>query len=1616
MAATFGDIYAQLCERYPDPLERGRRFEPLVADVLRTDRMFRERYSQVWLWDDWPGRESGDIGVDIVAELADGSGYAAIQCKCYSPSTTLQKSHLNSFLAYTNPDFVERIVVSTTSNWSSKLLTLMARQQPPAQRLDLFGLEATTIDWDRYLEDESKPLAQRRGKELRPHQEAALEDVYRGFEGAERGKLIMACGTGKTFTALRAAEEIAGKGGRVLFAAPSISLVNQSLREWAAESRIPIRAFAVCSDPKVGRGAGGDGDSARTYDLPIPATTDAARLAAAASVDAPERLSVVFSTYQSMQRIAEAQEAGMPAFDLVICDEAHRTTGATLKGEERSNFLLVHDGERIRAKKRLYMTATPRLYAPAAKKKAEANDIYLASMDDEETYGPEFHHLDFPTAVDQQLLSDYKVAILVMSEEQVNLEYSEELGDSVAVSDVGRVIGCLNGLAKLDPEGREFTDDPQPMRRAVAFSNTIKNSQHFVNLVKQLQDDAGREARRVQAQAQHVDGKSGVLERAEKLRWLGGETMVMRQQCHILSNARCLTEGIDVPSLDAVLFLQPRKSQIDVVQAVGRVMRRAPEKNWGYVILPIVVPAGEDPSRALDKNDAYAHVWEVLQALRSHDRRLDAWINKIDLNNGTDGPIQVIGVGPRHGDDEHEGGEIGREAGEQILLQGIDEQIEQWREAIYAQIVIRCGERRYWENWAGSVADIARRHQSRIEADIAVPGPARERFGEFVAALRRNLNDSISEGDATAMLSQHLITKPVFDALFGGSDFTARNPVSLAMQEMVEALADRGLEAETAELASFYDSVRRRVEGIDNAEGRQRVAIELYDNFFRKAFKKDAERLGIVYTPVEIVDFIIRAVADLLRSEFEASLGDEGVHILDPFTGTGTFVTRLLQSGLIGADDLPRKYREEIHANEIMLLAYYIAAVNIENAYHDAMRAAEREVEYEPFSGIVLADTFQASEPGERHDAAMFPSNDERMRRQLGLDIRVIIGNPPWSGGQKKHDDQNPNRSYPYLDGRGSGIQASAESITGAYATNSAATNKVALYDHYVRAIRWASNRVVASPGGGVVGYVTNSGFMDGTAFDAFRKSLAREFHTIYVYDFRGNLRTVGDQSDAEGESAFGSGTQNGVAVLLLVRHPGSVPKSGANIRYRDIGDGLSTDQKQEIISGASVRDTDWRTITPNEHGDWINQRSKRFSTLRPLATVGSQPDGGVPLFGLASNGLETKRDVWVFNTSAPALRERIYAQIAFYNDQAQKQRKDSGWPERIPTRFKWEAKAERAARRGKLIEVNEAGFGVSLYRPFFRQHLYLDRSLNNSVHRIFDIFPSPKQRVPQIVIEYKLRVAGRVPGILAVDAVPDVACAGGASGQATFTFPRYVYDSAAENENSSIFSVVTRGDRRSSAITARHDNITDQALAIYQARYGADVTADHIFAYVYGILHSPDYRERYATDLARMLPRIPEVTTTEAFYAFAEAGQDLLDLHIGYEEVEPYPLEERWGSDAPADDKRWYVRKKMDWAGTSKEKDYSAIVVNEWLTLGGIPEEAHRYVVGPRSALKWLFDRYWVRTDKDSGIVNDPNDWGLELQPPQPDYIATLVKRVVTVSVETMRIVDGLPGLEEAD
>jgi predicted helicase len=1597
--ATIYSRLAEIRESSLSPREQGERFERLMQAYLRADPDF-DRFGEVWLWSQWPGNGGKvDTGIDLVAQESDGSGYCAIQCKFYAPDRHLQKHDIDSFFtASGKAPFTSRLIVSTTNDWGKNAEDALDRQQIPVSRIGLADLAQSTVDWNGLAWPAAPDgeigleLAPKHG--LRDHQRAAVEDVFAGFEAHDRGKLIMACGTGKTFTALKIAEQLAAERDlhtNVLFLVPSISLLSQALREWTAQCQTPMRCFAVCSDTKVGKRSATE--DIRAHDLPFPATTDPQKLleqVGRASKDV--RLTVIFSTYQSITTVADAQRAGLLKFDLAICDEAHRTTGVTLADSEESHFVRIHDAGCIKAAKRLYMTATPRLFDDNTKASAEANEAVLCSMDDEALFGPEFHRLGFGKAVEGDLLTDYKVLILTVDERYLAHSLQSQFADQnheLNIGDVAKIVGCWNGLAKRSGttgEGSGFEPGEPPMRRAVAFSRSIAESKALTDKFSKVIDSyEGAEEDALRCDVHHVDGTYNALRRNQELDWLKSE--LEPNECRILSNARCLSEGVDVPALDAVLFLNPRNSVVDVVQSVGRVMRKAEAKDYGYIILPVGVPADVTPEQALADNKRYKVVWQVLQALRAHDDRFNATVNKIELNKRKPAQIMVGTVGFDHESDGSSDGSprgasdgTATDAAREAQL-ALDLHVEEWREAIYAKIVTKVGERTYWETWARDVADIAERHVTRINALLADPSSdVQERFAEFVAGLRANLNDSITDKDAVDMLAQHLITRPVFDALFEGYSFAEHNPVSRVMQGMLDVLDEQHLDTEADTLEKFYASVRMRAKDIDNAEGKQRIVAELYEKFFKVAFPKVAESLGIVYTPVEIVDFIIASVEHVLRQEFGASISDKGVHVLEPFAGTGTFVTRLLQSGVIKRKDLTRKYLTELHANEILLLAYYIAAINIEATYHDIVGG-----EYTPFNGIVLTDTFQMTEAGDSMDELIFPDNNERVAKQKALDIRVILGNPPYSVGQGSQNDNNQNLAYPTLD----------RAIETTYAATSLAGLKRNLYDSYIRAFRWATDRIKNQ---GLVAFVSNGSFIDSASADGFRKTLMNEFSAIYVFNLRGNQRTSGETSRHEGGKVFGQGSRAPIAITLLVKDPST--NSPCVLRYHDIGESLTRDSKLAIISEfGSVENIPWQHIIPNAAGDWINPRDATYATFPPL---GDKKGGTGALFGIYSLGVVTGRDAWAYSFSRTAAMRNMHRMIGFYNMQVARfdtwsvnnqARRTTGGVEgfidRDPVKISWTRGLKDDLRKSKTAEFNQQRIVPSMYRPYCKQWLYFDRQLNEMVLLMPKLFPTPRH--DNVAISLNASDTRKAFGAIVTDVVANLALSD--PGQC---FPLYYYEPA--DSDGTLFA-----DGEAIEGYRRHDAITDATLARYQATYGRETTKEDIFYYVYGILHSPEYKRRYAADLKKMIPRIPMVAD---FWGFSEAGHRLAAWHLDYEEVDPWPLEEI--STGPGD--RYRVE-KMRFARSGSAVDKTSILCNAHLTLAGVPEEAYRYEVNGKSAIEWIMDRYQVKTDKASGIVNDPNDWSSEHD--EPRYIVDLVKRIVRVSMETVEIVERLPELE---
>ena len=1609
--------------------DKGTAFEKLVAAWLITDPVQSKRFGRVELWSDWARRrelDRTDTGIDLVGTLHDG-GFVAVQCKFFDADRRIRKEDIDTFIsASAKPAFTERLIVETTDMpWSSNAETMLHGQTIPTAVIGLRALRDSQVDWSAFAA--TGEISRPDPKTLRQDQIEALEAVRAGLADANRGKLIMACGTGKTLTALRIAEELAGSGGHVLFLVPSLALMAQTVREWCADAVLPLTAFAVCSDAQVGRRRRNRHDVAEleVTDLAFPATTAPASLARAVSASDAGSMRVVFATYQSISVIAAAQPShGLSQFDLIVCDEAHRTTGVSFAGEDQSNFVKVHDNAVIRGRKRLYMTATPRIYGENAKSKARDTQAVLASMDNPDLYGEVLFHHGFARAVESGILTDYRVIVLVMDEGQVSAAVQKRLADEnteLVLDDATKIVGCWKALSKTGLAGT-VVDDHEPMSRALAFCRSIDSSKlvrnEFEQVVSEFQVEIGDDGNGVFCEVRHVDGTYNARERGQRLDWLKEDAGA--NVCRILSNARCLTEGVDVPALDAILFLHPRNSQIDVVQAVGRVMRKAPGKRMGYVILPVGIPPGVPADVALGDNEKYRVVWQILNALRAHDERLDAVINQGGLGQEIGGRISILhsraladsaelqavtakvedlpGRSRARGSGIGQGGRAGSQDTED-RQEPLPLVIDDFSRAVIAKIVEKCGTRDYWEDWAKDVAEIAERHVTRIASLVEQPdSDARSFFQDLLLELRDDLNESITERDAIEMLAQHLITRPVFDALFGDHAFVDRNPVSVAMTEVLSVIDEAQIVREAKPLEGFYASVRRRAAGITDPLARQNLIVELYDKFFRGAFPRTTQMLGIVYTPAEIVDFIIRSVNEVLQDEFGQTLGSEGVHILDPFVGTGTFITRLLQSGLIAPEDLERKYGEEIHTNEIVLLAYYIAAINIETVFH----AVAKLDDYLPYTGICLTDTFALHE-GDDELSFYMKDNTDRRERQKATDIRVIIGNPPYSAGQKSENDNAKNIAYAGLDQR----------IRSTYAERSNTSNLQNLYDSYIRAIRWGSDRLGKA---GVMAYVSGSAWIDRPFADGLRKCLAEEFARVHVFHLRGDIRKnmLSGGLAGEGENVFGQGTMTGVAITVFVKNPDAAEQG--RILYHDIGYDLDRKQKLDIVkSFGSIcgieKARGWTRIIPDEHGDWLDQRD---SSLDVYLKIGDKRDKtGRVLFNNYSLGVATGRDPWCINPSRTALATNIDSILEFYNAELARWQvavdvSDTtgdalpGIDEFVTldtTRISWNRSLKQSLRKGKVLQQGNGVFVPCVYRPFTKQWHFFSRRLNEMVYQMPRIFPNGE--LPNRVIAVTGKGSRNGLSVLMMDRLVDLNML--EAGAQCFPFCIYEKDEQAEPD--------LLGEHASDY--RRLDAITEYGLTHFRAAYPIEtVTREDIFQYVYGLLHSEDYRSRFRANLIKELPRIPCVKSVEDYRAFRDAGKRLGELHVGYETVAPYPATvDTGGRLLLVDPESAYRVTKMRHPGTGKNKDRSTVIYNAHITIRNIPQVAWEYVVNGKPALAWVMERQCVWTDKASGIVSDANRYAIETVG-DPRYPLNLFLRVIAVSMETMKIVRALPKL----
>lgn len=1622
----------------------GTKFEKIIRNYFCTSKKYASQVKMVWLWNQFPFKAQlggQDTGIDVVIKTQAGD-YWAVQCKCYDQGTTMDKKMVDSFLATSSRTFVNdlgerikfsaRIWISTSEKWGKNAEEAMSNQDPPCIILQPDELaQDVSVDWEKLANDLYGTKAEmHQDRILLPHQKEAVEKAHEYYKTHNRGKLIMACGTGKTYTSLKLVEQETKNNGLVLVLVPSIALVNQTLNEWNIFSEKILSNICVCSDAtasaKKQKNVAADEIREDTKSLALPATTNPVAVARQIITEREkaEGMTVVFSTYQSIDVISKAQQIlkgemdvdisslfprGLIThidknynydFDFIVCDEAHRTTGATALGKEESEFVKVHDNSFIHAKKRLYMTATPRLYAEETKKKAKDNYVTICSMDDPNLYGEEFYRIGFGEAVERGLLADYKVLILTVRD---NIALPDSVLSAIAdenqeinTSDAVKLVGVINALSKrVDPTSNNVKEvDPGLMHKAVAFCSRIANSKTITNSFNQYAKSISNEFDShinddtVHVTSRHIDGAMKAEERNTLLTWLKNAP-TDGNECRILTNVRCLSEGVDVPSLDAVIFLSTRSSQVDVVQSVGRVMRNAPGKKYGYIIIPIVIPSNADANNVMDNSKDFKTVWTVLNALRAHDDRFNAWVNKLELNDkkpGEDGIDKggVVLIGP--GEDIN--GKPGEDTAQKEYVQGLlfDDTVKQ---ALYAKMVLKVGQRHYWEQWANDVAEIANRHQERIKKCIETDENYKEAFVMYMEGLHKNINPNIGQQQAIEMLSQHMVTKPVFDALFGNSSFTESNPISQSMKNLLDLVDEDAYDKDQKVMENFYKSVQKRCEGIDNASGKQKIIIELYDKFFKKALSKTVDKLGIVYTPVEIVDFINQSVADILKKEFHRNLSDENIHIIDPFTGTGTFIVRMIQSGLINKDALERKYKKELHANEIVLLAYYIASVNIENAYHDAMQ--ERLGYYTPFDGICLTDTFQLYEDQDNDlerlkFADVFPNNSKRVITQSKTPMQVIISNPPYSAHQANANDDAQNEHYEKLENR----------ISTTYATETKATNKNALYDSYIKAFRWASDRLETS--GGIIAFVTNAGWLDGNAMDGMRKCLEKEFSSIYVFNLRGNQRTSGETSRKEGGKIFGSGSRAPIAITVLVKKP-KKNEEKATIYYREVDDYLTRQDKlEEVKKVKSIGNSRFtqKILKPNDAGDWLNQRSELFITFITLAPIKKFDFKGNSIFCVNSLGAGTSRDAWVYAYNDQILKKQIKETLHSYNnclkeyiesrDDNHKKYKDMN-----PKHISWSSSLDSKFERRIKLNYQE-NLRIASYRPFCKKYIYWGEGLIHRRGQMDNLFPEKNSKNLLICTTS----IGDKKGFccLITKNIADLHFT-----ETSQCFPLYWYDKKPLEGEVNLFEEK----KDEGPVYVQHDGVTDYIWNLAKEQYHtAAITKEDIFYYVYGLLHSADYRNEFAADLKKMLPRIPLVEKAVDFKAFMKAGRELADLHLNYENQVP-----------PADvvvenDSDDYMVVKMKFP---KKKDKSVIQYNPHITVKNVPLEAYDYIVNGRSAIEWIMETYRIKTDKASGIVNDPNDWCREHN--NPKYILKLLLSIITVSLKTNEIVQTLPHID---
>ncbi|WQV85392.1 DEAD/DEAH box helicase [Helicobacter pylori] len=1574
----------------PNLRRKGSWFEKVSRRFLIEHDSANE-YETIELWSDWELRgNEGDRGIDMVITTTSKE-YIAVQCKFHQDSVSW--NNLSTFLSKLQSGveevgFKKGIIISTSNLTSAALKEI--EQIRRSKGIDIVKISEedfiySQIDWEKFDPTKTQgelPLCDK--KKPRPHQREAIKATKEYFSNPKntRGKLIMACGTGKTYTSLKIMEALEPK--ITLFLAPSIALLSQTFREYAQEKSEPFYASIVCSDDKVGKGKKNknddDTDDINFSELPLkPSTRPEDILSVYEKAQKENKRFIIFSTYQSALRILEAQEVGLGEMDLIICDEAHRTVGAMYSSNERDDknaFTLCHSDEHIKAKKRLYMTATPKVYSESSKAKAKESDNAIYSMDDAQIFGEEIYTLNFERAIALDLLTDYKVMILAVRKENLSgvtnsvnkkisrLEAEGTKLDKKLINNefVCKIIGTHKGLAKqdlivLDDENKKDYDlqnknDTTPSQRAISFCKSINTSKNIKDSFETIMECYKKKSfKNLTISIDHIDGTMNCKVRLEKLEELNE---FKPNTCKVLSNARCLSEGVDVPALDSIVFFDGKSAMVDIIQAVGRVMRKAKHKKRGYIILPIALEESEIEN--LDEavnNTNFKNIWKVIKALRSHDPSLvdEATFREKIKVFGSDDETNQSDEEPKKDKTKQDPKQAQKTLFDAILLQDL-------ANAVYNVMPTKLGDRNYWENFAKKTGNIARTLNNRLK-DIFEKNP--EIFHGFLDSLRGNIHQSIKEDEALDMITSHIITKPIFDAIFGEN---IKNPISKALDKMVEKLSTLGLQGETKDLKNLYESVKTEAARAKSQKSQQELIKNLYNTFFKEAFRKQSEKLGIVYTPIEVVDFILRATNGILKKHFKTDFNDKNITIFDPFTGTGSFIARLLskENELISDEALKEKFLNHLFAFDIVLLAYYIALINITQA------AQSRDGSLKNFKNIALTDSLDIYE--EKNDKGVLPifedlkENKEIKSTIEKQNIRVIIGNPPYSAGAKSQNDNNQNLSHPKLEKR----------VYEKYGKNSTAKMGKTTRDTLIQSIYMASELLKDR---GVLGFVVNGSFIDSKSADGFRKCVAQEFAHLYVLNLRGNARTSGETFKKEGGKIFDSGSRATIAIIFFVKDT-SVKNSA--IHYYDIGDYLKREDKLNRLANFTNLDAiAFETITPNNKGDWINQREDAFEKLIPLKRDKKRQNPSV--FDINSLGITTGRDPWVYNFSPNALMLSVQKCIDTYNAdlkrfnahfrEAFKQRAKGVKSDKLykqlndseittdKTKIAWtRALKQEFIKNKNLQESHKDSLRLSLYRPFNKQWLYFDKNLNEEQSQLPKIFPDKDAQ--NVVIN---TTKGKFSALVS-DAIPDIHFIGDAN-----AYPLYYYDDLGN----------------------RHYAISGYALNLFRKHYQDNsIAEEEIFYYIYAIFHHKGYLEKYKNSLTKEDPRI---ALSKDFKELSILGKELAKLHLNYESGEMHASVD-YKTLMNAEQEGYYDVETM-----TKKGD--RIHYNNHIAITKIPKKAFEYVVNGKSAIDWVIERYKKTKDKDSLIENNPNDYA------GGKYVFELLCRVIKLSEKSVDLIE---------